>query len=88
MENLFAFSPLAVAAIPAVLGVVAAIKQVGLPSRFAPIASILLGIGLVALTGQPWQADITQGILVGLAASGLWSGSKALFVPSDDQREG
>ena len=88
MENLFAFSALAMAAIPLDLGLVAAIKQVGLPSKFAPLASIVLGIGLVALTGAVWQADIAQGIIVGLAASGLWSGSKALFTPADDQSVG
>ncbi len=82
MENLFQFSPLVIGIVPVALGLVAAIKQVGLPSRFAPIASIAIGIGLVSLTGQAWQADITQGIIVGLAASGLWSGSKALFAPS------
>jgi hypothetical protein len=83
MENLFNFSALTLAAIPLCLGIVAAIRQLGLPSRFAPIVSIVIGIGLIALTGQTWQADISQGIIVGLSASGLWSGSKALFSTTD-----
>jgi hypothetical protein len=79
MDNLFALSALAAATIPLDLGLIAAVKQVGMPSKFAPLASIALGVGLVALTGAAWQADIAQGIVVGLAASGLWSGGKALF---------
>ena len=79
MENIFALGALAVAAIPVDMGLVAAIKQVGLPSKFAPIASIVVGIGLIALGGATWQADIAQGVIVGLAASGLWSGGKALL---------
>jgi hypothetical protein len=80
--NLFEFSPLVIGIVPVALGLVAAVKQIGLPSRFAPLASIAIGIGLVALTGQAWQADVAQGIIIGLAASGLWSGSKALLAPS------
>ena len=81
MENLFQFSPLVVAAVPVCLGLVAVVKSAGLPSRFAPLASLAVGIGLVALTGVAWQAFVAQGIIVGLAASGLWSGSKASFAP-------
>jgi hypothetical protein len=77
MQTLFEFSPLIMAIVPVILGLVQVVKQVGLPSRFAPLASIAIGIGLVALTGVAWQAFVVQGIIAGLAASGLWSGSKA-----------
>lgn len=79
MQDLFTMSPLVVSAVPVVLALVAVVKSVGLSSRYAPIASILLGIGTTALTGLTWQATIAQGFLVGLMASGLWSGSKATF---------
>ena len=79
METIFTFSPLIVAIVPVILGLVQVAKQVGLPSKFAPLVSIALGVGLVALTGASWQADIVQGIIAGLAASGLWSSSKATF---------
>lgn len=79
METIFTFSPLIVAIVPVILGLVQVAKQVGLPSKFAPLVSIALGVGLVALTGASWQADIVQGIIAGLAASGLWSGSKSTF---------
>lgn len=73
-----ALDPAALALVPAVVGLVEIAKQAGLPSRFAPLASIALGVGLSALLGSSWQASIAQGIVVGLAASGLWSGGQAL----------
>lgn len=88
MQTLFEFSPLVIGIVPVALGLVAALKQARLSSRFAPLASIVIGIALVALTGQTWQADIAQGVVVGLTASGLWSGSKALFATPDDQLPG
>ena len=87
MQDLFTFSQLAVGAVPITLGLVAIVKLAGLPSRFAPLASILIGVGLVALTGVTWQAGIVQGIIVGLAASGLWSGSKATFTTVPKRRK-
>lgn len=78
METFFEFSPLIVAIVPLVLGLVAVVKGVGLPSKYAPVASIAFGIGLVALTSVAWQAVIVQGIIAGLAASGLFSGTKAV----------
>lgn len=78
METLFEFSPLAVAAVPIVLGLVQLIKITGLPTRFLPTVSVLVGIALVALIPElSWQTTIVQGIIAGLVASGLWSGSKA-----------
>lgn len=78
MEGIFELGPLALAVIPLVLGLVAVVKSIGLPSRFAPLASIAIGAGLLAVTGAVWQVALIQGIVVGLAASGLWSGGKAL----------
>ena len=80
MENIFDFGPLVVVVIPLVLGLVAAAKQAGLPSRFAAILSLALGMGFVAIAGGSWQESITKGIIVGLSASGLWSGGKAVLV--------
>lgn len=79
INTLFTFTPIVVACIPITVGLVAIVKGVGLPSKYAPIASILVGVGLVALTTVVWQVVIAQGIIVGLAASGLWSGTKATF---------
>ena len=79
MESLFEFSPLIIAIVPIVVGLVSGAKTVGLPSKYAwPVATVA-GIALVALTGVAWQAFVVQGIIVGLAASGLYSGPKATF---------
>lgn len=76
---LFTLTPLVVAAIPITVGLVQVVKAISLPDRFAPLASILIGCGLVALTTLTWQIVIAQGIIVGLCASGLWSGTKTTF---------
>lgn len=78
MQDLFTLSALAIAAIPIDLGLVQIGKNIGLTSNWAPVASIAIGVGLVALTGATWQADLAQGIIVGLAASGLYSGGKQI----------
>ena len=79
METIFEFSPLIVAIVPVVLGLVQVAKGMGIPSRYAPVASIVLGVALMLITGAVWQAAVVQGIIAGLAASGLWSGSKSTF---------
>lgn len=77
METLFEFSPLIIAIVPVVIGLVGVAKGSGLASKHAPVVSIIAGIALVALTGVAWQIFVVQGIIAGLAASGLYSGSKA-----------
>lgn len=82
MENinaLFAVTPEIMVVVPVVIGLVQIVKNIGLPSRFAPLTSIALGIGALMLDGVVWQAAVVQGIIVGLVASGLFSGSKALL---------
>ena len=79
LQTIFDFSPLIVAIIPVILGIVEVVKQVGLPSKFAPLVSVMVGVGLVALTGEIWQSIVAQGLIAGLAASGLWSGAKSTF---------
>ena len=65
--------------VPLVVGLVEAVKRVGLPSRFAPLVSIGLGIlGSFLIYQDPVQATI-NGILSGLSASGLYSGGRALL---------
>lgn len=79
MQEILTLSPLALAAVPVVVGFVQVAKDIGLPSRLAPLASIAAGAGIMALAGlSDWRAVALQGLLVGLAASGLWSGGKAL----------
>lgn len=79
IEELFSLSIGGLAAIPIVVGLVEMAKGLKLDSKYASLLSILLGIGLLLLGGEVWQAAIAQGILIGLSASGLYS-STAKFV--------
>lgn len=63
--------------IPIILGLVEVIKRAGLPSRFLPLIAILLGAtAYYFIPGL--DGSILDGIVAGLAASGLWSGSRAV----------
>ena len=77
MENLFEFSVVSVACIPIVIGLVG-ICNTFLSKKYSSLLAILFGIGLVALTGVAWQFYLAQGIIIGLSASGLYSGAKKL----------
>lgn len=67
-----------------IIGLVAAIRQAGLPDRFAPVASLVFG-ALFGVAGTFMANDMTpqgiiQGVIVGLglglAASGAVSATK------------
>ncbi len=56
----------------------------GMNTRFAPLASLLISVGImisysfVQNTEITW-ASIENALIVGFSASGLWSGTKATF---------
>jgi len=66
-------------AIPVVNGLVEAAKKAGLPNKFAPLLAILFGL-LAALAlrnlEQPVTMIIIEGLLIGLSAVGLYSGTR------------
>lgn len=65
--------------VPVVLALVSAVKSAGMPSKFAPILSIVLGIIAGFLTVGLSVSGGVEGLMVGLGASGLYSGTKALI---------
>lgn len=71
------------AAVPIVVGLVSIIKQSGIPHKFAPILSLLLGVGVSYLIHPlvDVRALLLEGITFGLSASGLYSGVKVLVNP-------
>ena len=69
-------TPLLLASIPIVLGVVSVLKITGLSDRWAPLASLILGVGVSALIGGTVVTIVLGGLVVGLSASGLYSGTK------------
>lgn len=64
---------------PVTSGIVQMFKMSGLPSRWAGIVSLFVGVGLFQLLngGLTWQWSVLGGILVGLSASGLYSAGRA-----------
>ena len=62
----------------AVLGLTELAKQLGLPSKVAPLVALTLGILFSALasTYSTTFQMLLQGVILGLSASGLWSVGK------------
>jgi hypothetical protein len=60
--------------------VIQALKMIGMPNKYSPIASIALGI-IVGFIFRHEAADLSQtilaGVTYGLSASGLYSGVKS-----------
>lgn len=64
--------------IAVVIGMVSSFKIAGLPSKFAPLVSILLGFAIsVAFPMSHFGDTLIRGLIFGLSASGLYSGVKA-----------
>ena len=58
--------------VPVIIGLVAVATRVGLPTRFAPLLAVVLGVLSM------WVSDVTllQGIIFGLSSSGLYDVAK------------
>jgi len=67
-----------VAIIPLIVGLVELVKKLGLPDKFAAVLSAVLGvvIGLVYVAPDDPAKGVLVGLSMGLAASGLYSGTK------------
>lgn len=65
--------------VPVVVGLVQALKKSGLGSRYVPVTAIFLGILSTWIVNDFEMVNTLQGIIVGLSAIGLWSGSKNSF---------
>ncbi|URC17883.1 membrane protein [Microbacterium phage Endor] len=75
------------ASIPAIIAVVTLAKDLGLRSTFAPLLAILLGVafaifdlfaGAGVLSTQSVLGAISLGVILGLSASGLYDGARAI----------
>lgn len=79
--NEFTFDmALVFALLPVVQGIVEALKIAFLPTRLAPLVSVLLGIGGVFLTGafnDNLGMMALTGVVIGLGAAGLYSFTKS-----------
>ncbi len=63
-----------------VMGVVSVAKASGMPSQWAPLSSLALGVAIVfLLPSATIQMTILAGLTVGLVASGAYSAGKTTF---------
>lgn len=72
------FEVYGVAAVPLIIALVEFTKRIGLPAKFSPVLSVVIGIvlGFIAYgTSEPVKSIIT-GLVAGLSAVGLWSATK------------
>lgn len=60
------------------LGLTAAVSQAGVPSKYKPLISIGFAVFYALITLGPSMVSVGAGIMGGLMASGLWSGTKAM----------
>ena len=78
-----------------IVGLVELFKQAGLPKKASPLVALAFGIagGVIYLFPGDIKAGIFMGLVMGLSASGLYSGGKALLehdkeaVAEDDEDE-
>ena len=65
---------------PIIVALVEAIKQLGIPSKLLPWISMLLGVSFNIMLSAAISTEIVlMGIIFGLSACGLYSGTKAVL---------
>lgn len=71
-------NPYDIVILPVIVGIVQVLKNLGLSSQWAPIASVILGLigGFFYVAPGDVLQSILSGLALGLAAVGLWSGPK------------
>lgn len=72
--------------IPLIVGIVELFKKAGLSKKMSPLISLVVGIGfgVVYVANFDWKQGVLVGLMLGLSASGLYSGSKNTLAKSDD----
>ncbi len=65
--------------IPMIIGIVEVLKRAGLPIKYSPLASLVLGLLFGLFFIESFKEGLIVGLMVGLSATGLYSGSKNLM---------
>lgn len=74
LETMYEFFNLIV--IPLIIGITEVIKKAGFPKKYSPIISVILGLFFGIFYLETLGEGIIIGLMVGLSATGLYSGSK------------
>lgn len=74
-----------VALVPLILGLVELFKRGGLPAKFSPFVAVFFGLffGIIYLDVTT-KEGIIIGLVLGLSASGLYSGTKNIIEKEDN----
>ncbi|QDF15754.1 holin [Microbacterium phage Finny] len=65
-------------------------KDLGLPSKLSPLVAVVLGVALTILgalslgTVSNWYETVSLGVILGLSASGLYDGARAIGNKTSD----
>ena len=72
--------------IPLIIGMVELLKMYGMKKRLLPPIALVFGIvgGIFYVYPEDIKAGILVGVMMGLSASGLYSGGKAVVEKSED----
>lgn len=75
--------------IAVIVGLVELFKQAGLPKKASPLVALAFGIvgGVIYLFPGDIKAGIFMGLVMGLSASGLYSGGKAILEHGKDDED-
>jgi len=68
-------------AVPIIISIVQLAKGIGMPKKFSAIIAVIVGalIGVFFIEPQSIKIGIFKGIVYGLTASGLYSGTKNTY---------
>ncbi|MCU9595865.1 hypothetical protein OEV82_15780 [Caldibacillus thermolactis] len=69
-----------IALVPLISGLVEVFKQIGVPNRYCSLISIIIGLifGILFIEEGTLKSSILIGLMLGLSASGLYSGTKCV----------
>jgi len=72
------FNVYGIALIPVIVGLSELLKKSGLPAKFVPVASLILGLifGITYMAPGELKRGILLGLVLGLSSVGLFSGTK------------
>ncbi|RDW16004.1 hypothetical protein CWR48_17555 [Oceanobacillus arenosus] len=64
--------------IPLIIGLVQLLRTIGLKTKYLPLASLIFGLagGIFYMYPDDLKGGIIAGLMLGLSASGLYSGTK------------
>lgn len=73
-----------VGAVALILALVEIVKKIGLPTRFAPVVALIIGVTLGIIAYGFTAQGVILGLAAGASAVGVYSGTKNVVKKDDD----